>query len=171
MKFYVDPITAMTWGVTLLGALIIANSIRRAGQQHGVTHLLKEQSEAYQVFVSLWGALLYNGLSVERRNHLKTEEELKALDGLLALCASPGVVRAHTVLRDLERKYGGQDQRVCLQFAAALLEIRKDLGLDPRSLGTKELAKLLFTDSAGVQLASPAGSQIDSQPRVSLAPN
>jgi hypothetical protein len=171
MKFYVDPITAMAWGVTLVAALIIANSIRRAGQQQAGAHLLKGKSEAYQVFVSLWIALLHNGLSAERHNHSKTEEELKALDGLLALCASPGVLRVHTVLRELERKHGGQDQRVRLQFAQALLEIRRDLGLEQRGLSPKELMQLLSSDSGGTQLASPAGSQLDSHPRVSLAPN
>src|SRR5437868_11352752 len=84
-KFYVDPITAMAWCVTLLAALIIANSIRRAGQQQAMTHLVKEKSEAYQVFVSLWTAVLHNGRGAEMRNHPKTEEELRALDGLLAL--------------------------------------------------------------------------------------
>ena len=171
VKPYVDPITAMAWCVTLLAALIIANSIRRAGQKQAMSHLVKEKSEAYQVFVSLWTVLLRNGSGTERRNHPKTEEELRALDGLLAICASPGVVRAHTVLRDLEHKYGGQDQRVCLQFAQTLLEIRKDIGSEQRGLAPKELMKLLFPESGGRQLASSAAGPLDSHPRVSLAPN
>src|ERR1044071_2306556 len=170
-RFYVDPITAMAWGVTLLAALIIANSIRRAGQQKAMIHLIKEKSEAYQVFVSLWTSLLRSGLGAERRNHPKTEEELKALDALLALCASRSVVRAHMLLRDLEHKCGVQDRRVFQQFADVLLEIRKDLGLEQPGLGSKDIMKLLFTESVGSQLPSSAAGPLDSHPRVSLAPN
>lgn len=170
-KFYVDPITAMAWAVTLLAALIIANSIRRAGQQRGSIHQLKDKSEAYQVFVSLWTALLHTGLGCERRNHPKTEEELKALDGLMVLCASRGVVRSHAALRDLERKYGGQDQRVWAQFAVTLLEIRRDLGLEPFGLKPAEVLQLVLGESGQAHSSSQPVAHQDTQPRVSLEPN
>lgn len=169
--FHVDPITALSWSVMLLTALIIANSIRRAGQQMATAQLLKGKSEAYQVFVSLWTSLLQPGLSRETRNHPKTEGELKALDGLLALSASSAVVKAHAQLREMERKCGAEDPGVHSQFTATLLEIRRDLGLESRSFGMKELAYLVFTAPEGGPTGSRAPSQLDAQPRVSLAPN
>jgi hypothetical protein len=73
-------------------------------------------------------------------------EELRALDRLLIVYSSPGVMRAHVALRTLERKVGLQHPTVKSQLIRVLIEIRQDVGSDMQGLTVEALEQFLFAD-------------------------
>jgi hypothetical protein len=170
LRSHIDPLTAIVWGVILMIVLIIARSMRSQGHTPVADHLAKQKSEAYQVFVSLWSSVFLQGPGFDDQSHSK-EEELKALDRLLILYGGPGVVKAHVALRDLVHTYGAQDQRVSIQFADTLLEIRKDLGLNSQGLSRTYLVNMLQQGTGQIQYPAQRNALTDMQPRVSLASN
>ena len=95
--------------------------------------------------------------------------ELRALERLLLLYGSPGVLKAYTALRALERERGTHNPHVRSQFATMLMEIRQDLGSETKGLTAEELLHLLFAEAAQASTPAPAPTYRDVQPRVSLA--
>jgi hypothetical protein len=167
--FRVSTSTALASIVVLFAAMIIASSIRQMSQQHKAPHLRAEKAATYQLCTDLWGHLLRHGHNVEERSPNTLSDELRALERLLLLYGSPGVLKAYAALRALERDSEAQDSRVRLQFATLLMEMRQDLGAETRGLTAEELRQLLFAETDRASTPAPASAYRDMRPRVSLA--
>jgi len=132
--------------VTLLVVIIIASSIRRVGARRQAQRLHMNQAATYQLFVDLWEILLRHGYPSDEQSAAKLSAEIKQLECWLAIYGSPAVVKAHAKLCTLERKNGAQHPEVRTQFAKAVMEIRKELRADTRSLTTAELERLFWSE-------------------------
>jgi len=174
MDFQVAAVTTSVSVVVLLAATIIARSIRWTGKQRAGHPLHAEKTAAYQLFMDLWGDFLRYGHTTEDRSPDTLPKELLALDCRLMLYGSASVVKAHAVLRALERDSGADTSQVRLQVATVLLEIRQDLGVGTERLTAEELLALL--PAAADNETAPANASAyhthsyqAPTPRVSLA--
>jgi hypothetical protein len=170
LQSQVAAVTAIASGVALLVAVIIANGIRQVSMSNKIHQLQAERVATYQHFTDLWQELLRHGRE-EGQGPCTLSEELLALDRRLILYASPEVVKAHTVLRALERDRKAHDPQVRLQAGKVVLEMRKDLGTGAQGCTAEELQQLLLADSGKVRASVEVNLYRDLQPRVSLAPN
>jgi len=168
MDFQVARITAIASVVALLASLIIARGIRQAGRQNKATPLFEEKAKTYRLLIDLWYGLLRQGRGADDRSRTQSSDELRGLERLLALYASANVIKAHIALRALERDCGAQSPDVRLQFAKALLEIRKDLGSETAGLTPEDLQQLLFADSDKVAASANTNAYQDRQLHVAL---
>jgi hypothetical protein len=155
--------------ITLLVALIIARSIRQAGKQNQTNLLPTQKVTTYQLFADLWEGLLRPERGRDDGNSSKLSEDLRALECLLSLYSSPGVIKAYMELRASMRDSGAQDLAVQVQFARVLREIRKDLGMDTHHLGVEELQELLYGEFSIVSVSASTRAYPDLKPRASLA--
>ncbi|HEX4604054.1 MAG TPA: hypothetical protein VH724_08690 [Candidatus Angelobacter sp.] len=162
LDFSVALVTATGTIALLLSAMVIAASIRRAGVQSSQVQLRADKAEAYKLFISLWEEMLRPGQTPEAVVQLS--RQMQDVNHLLVLQGSTAVVKAHAAMQFLNV----QDART--QFAAALLAVRKDMGLESRGLEAKDLVQLLLIDLDKMR-GSARTSMQDSHPRVSLAPN
>ena len=169
--FRVSTSTALASVVVLFAAMIIATSIRQASQQNKASQLRAEKAATYQLCTDLWGHLLRHGYGAEERSPNTLSDELLALERLLLLYGSPGVLKAYAALRALERERGAHNPHVKVQFATLLMEIRQDLGSETTGLTADELLHLLFAEADQASTPAPAPTYQDLQPRVSLAAN
>ncbi len=151
----------------LFTALIIANKIRDASRQQKMSLFRGERAAAYQVLIQLWQERLLQSPGLESDSN-NSSEELRALDRLLLVYGNPDVIQAHAVLRALEKKVELQAPKFRSQLIQVLIEIRKDIGSDIRSLKLDELEQLLFVDSPELNITTKANIYGDLQPRVSL---
>ena len=163
LDFPVAMVTATATVALLLSAMVIAASIRRAGEQSREAHLRADKAEAYRLFIGLWEEVLRPGQTAEAVAQMS--RQMQDVNHLLVLQGSTAVVKAHAAMQTLNV------QEARTQFAAALLAIRKDMGLESRGLEAKELVQLLLSESGNTQGAGRSNRLQDSQPRVSLAPN
>jgi hypothetical protein len=122
----------------LLAATIISRSIRRAGEQVRDVQLHDSKAEAYRKFIGLWEELLGHGKGPDAKTRLS--RQVPEVSRLLVLHGSAAVVRAHATMQELDPSEARS------QFGDALLEIRKDLGLESRGLEAEELVQLLLSD-------------------------
>lgn len=163
LDFPVAMVTATATVALLLSAMVIAASIRRAGEQSREAHLRADKAEAYRLFIGLWEEVLRPGQTAEAVAQMS--RQMQDVNHLLVLQGVTAVVKAHAAMQTLNV------QEARTQFAAALLAIRKDMGLESRGLEAKELVQLLLSESGNTQGAGRSNRLQDSQPRVSLAPN
>ncbi len=163
LDFPVAMVTATATVALLLSAMVIAASIRRAGEQSREAHLRADKAEAYRLFIGLWEEVLRPGQTAEAVAQMS--RQMQDVNHLLVLQGSTAVVKAHAAMQTLNV------QEARTQFAAALLAIRKDMGLESRGLEAKELVQLLLSESGNTHGAGRSNRLQDSQPRVSLAPN
>jgi hypothetical protein len=168
MDYQVAVVTTIASVVPLLAAKIIASSIRQASQQNTAHQLHAEKTATYQLFIDLWRDLLRHGRDSEDRSSHTWSEEVLALDCRLSLYGSSGVVKAHAVLRALERDHGAHNPRVRSQVATVLMAIRQDLGLETQGLTAEELLPLLCADSVKTSAPTNASAFQDRIPRVPL---
>jgi hypothetical protein len=162
LDFPVAMVTATATVALLLSAMVIAASIRRAGVQSREVQLRADKAEAYKLFIGLWEEMLRPGQTAETITQMS--RQMQDVNHLLVLQGSTAVVKAHAAMQTLNV------QEARTQFAAALLAIRKDMGLESRGLEAKELVQLLLSESDKTHGSRSSRLQ-DSQPRVSLAPN
>jgi predicted small integral membrane protein len=163
LDFPVAMVTATATVALLLSAMVIAASIRRAGEQSREAHLRADKAEAYRLFIGLWEEVLRPGQTAEAVAQMS--RQMQDVNHLLVLQGSTAVVKAHAAMQTLNVR------EARTQFAAALLAIRKDMGLESRGLEAKELGQLLLSESGNAHGAGRSNRLQDSQPRVSLAPN
>ena len=147
LDFQSARITAIASLVALLAANMVARAIRKAGRQNRATLPVEEKAKTYRLLVDLWQGLLRQGRGVDDRSRAQSSEELRSLERMLALYGSARVIKAHITLRALERDSGAHSPDVRLQFAKAIVEIRKDLGSETVGLTPEDLQQLLFGDS------------------------
>lgn len=169
MDVRVSAVTAIASVVVLLAAMIIASSMRQARKQNTANQLHAETTATYQLFLELWMDLLRHGRGTEDHSPHPWSAELLALDCRLMLYGSSSVVKAHAVLRALERDNGAHHPQVRLQVARVLLAIRQDLGLATQGLTAEELLSLLPADSGRTSAPANTNAYRDLTPRVSLA--
>jgi len=163
LDFPVAMVTATATVALLLSAMVISASIRRAGAQSREAQLRADKAEAYKLFIGLWEEVLRPGQTAEAVAQMS--RQMQDVNHLLVLQGVTAVVKAHAAMQTLNV----QDART--QFAAALLAIRKDMGLESRGLEAKELVQLLLSESDKAHGSARSSRLQDSQPRVSLAPN
>lgn len=163
LDFTVAMVTATATVALLLGAIIIAGSVRRAGAKSREMQLRADKAEAYKLFVGLWEEMLRPGHTAEVV--LQLARQMQDVNQLLLLHGCPAVVKAHARMRTQNPADANA------QLADALLAIRKDLGVESRGLEGKELLQLLQSDPDKANGSSRPGMRQDTQPRVSLAPN
>lgn len=144
MDFQVAIVAAIASIVILLATLVIARSIRRSSGQHWVNQLHAQKTVTYQFFIDLWQDLIRLGPGSGGEVPDVLSEELLMLDRQLILYGSPGVIKAHTVLRGLDRAEGMRNPDLILKLAEALIEIRKDLGSNNFGFSGKELEQLVL---------------------------
>src|SRR5262249_55914557 len=135
LDFTVAMVTATATVALLLGAVIIAGSVRRAAARGRETQLRADKAEAYKLFIGLWEEMLRPGQSAEAVVQLM--RQMQDVNHLLLLHGCPAVVKAHATMRTQSAA------QASAQFANALLAIRKDLGVESRGLEGKELLQLL----------------------------
>jgi hypothetical protein len=138
----------------LLAARIIAGGIRSAGAQR----LHESKAEAYGKFIGLWEELLGAGHSGDAR----LARQMQNVNRLLLLHGKASVVKAHAAMQGMDQT----DARA--QFGDALLEIRKDLGLDSFGLPPEELVQLLLGDGDDGRGLGDTDTHRERGPRVSL---
>jgi hypothetical protein len=163
LDFQVAMVTAIVTAAVLLAATIIAGSIRRAAAQSKEIQLRSGKAEAYKPFIGYWEEMLRPGQTADGAAQLS--RQVQGLNHLLLLHGCTSVVKAHAAMQSLNLP------EARAQFAAALLEIRKDLGLESRGLTAQDLLQLLSSESESTRASSRLGVHQDTQPRVSLAPN
>jgi hypothetical protein len=163
LDFSVAMVTATATVVVLLATTIIVGSIRRAGERSIEGQLRADKAEAYKLFIGLWEETLRPGQTAEAM--LQLPRQMQDANHLLLLHGCTTVVKAHAAMQALDL------QGACIQFADALLAIRKDLGLDSRGLEAREMLQLLLRESNKTPSSPRSGMHQDTQPRVSLAPN
>src|SRR5262245_6349069 len=129
LDFTVAMVTATATAALLLGAIIIAGSVRRAGAKGREAQLRADKAEAYKLFVGLWEETLRPGQTAEVV--LQLARQMQDVNHLLLLHGCPAVVKAHATMRTQNAADAGA------QFANALLAIRKDLGVESRGLEGK----------------------------------
>jgi len=171
LDFQVAVVTTIASIVAFLASLVIARSIRWASQQNRANQLSPQKSETYKLFIDVWEDPYRQGRGSAERSPSKWSEELRALNHLVILYGSPGLVKAHTALRALERERGGQNSHAKALFAVALMEMRKDLGLETQGLTVEELQQLLLVEPDKAGASANVHAYQDLQPRVSLASN
>jgi hypothetical protein len=162
LDFTVAMVTATTTVALLLGAVIIAGSVRRTGAKGREAQLRADKAEAYKLFISVWEEMLRPGQSAE--GIVQLTRQMQDLNQLLLLHGCPAVLKAHAAMRSQNAAEAGA------QLANALLAIRKDLGVESRGLEGKELLQLL-SEPDKANGSSRLSVRQDTQPRVSLAPN
>lgn len=158
----------------LVAAWLVVGTVSRARQRRAAERLHAERAATYQFFADVWAAVVAGAgenLDAERR----------ALDRLMALYAGAGALKAHVALRTLERERGVADPAVRIQLARALLEMRRDLGLETRGLAAEELGMLFDSDQRPEPVATIGAPSVpaipqpptvnDLRPRVSLTPD
>jgi len=163
LDFQVALVTAMVTVALLLAATIIAGGIRRAAAQSKEIQLRSSKAEAYKLFIGYWEEMLRPGQTADGAAQLA--RQIKGLNHLLLLHGCWAVVKAHAAMESLNVT------EARAQFAATLLDIRKDLGLESRRIEAKHLLQLLSRESESTSSPSRLGMYQDTQPRVSLAPN
>jgi hypothetical protein len=163
LDFPVAMVTATATVALLLSAMVIAASIRRAGAQSREAQLRADKAEAYKLFIGLWEEVLRPGQTAEAVAQMS--RQMQDVNHLLVLQGATTVVKAHAAMQTLNV------QEARTQFAAALLAIRKDMGMESRGMEAKELVQLLLSESGNTHGAGRSNRLQDSQPRVSLAPN
>jgi hypothetical protein len=163
LDFPVAMVTATAMLTLLLAAMVIAASIRRAGAQSREAHLRADKAEAYKLFISLWEEMLRPGQTEEAVGRMS--RQMQDVNHLLLLHGCTAVLKIHAAMQSLNLP------EARIQFAEALLAIRKDLGLESRGLDAKDLVQLLLNDPDKPHSSSRLGTHTDTQPRVSLAPN
>jgi hypothetical protein len=147
LDFQVAVLVAIASIVTLLASLIIARSIRRSSGQHWTNQLHAQKTVTYQFLIDLWQDLTRQGTDSAGQIPDTLSSELQVLDRQLILYGSPGVIKAHTVLRGLGRAEGMRNPDLRLKFAQVLIEIRKDLGSHNLGFSIKELEELLIVEA------------------------
>lgn len=163
LDFTVAMVTATVVVAVLLATVIIAGSIRRAAWQNRETQRRADKAEAYKLFISVWEGLLRPGQTSEVLANLSLQ--MQDANHLLVLHGCAAVVKAHAAMPSLSLA------EAHAKFAGALLEIRKDLGMESRGLEATELGKLVLGESSIAQSSSRSVVREDTQPRVSLVSN
>jgi len=137
-------ITAISWGIALIAAWMIAQAIRAAGQLGKAAALREERAATYQLLLDYWENVLRQDRTRLDQPPAEVAEKLKVLERLLALYGGAAVLKAHTSLRTVAHDKGALHPDTRVRFGEALVAVRKDLGSDtPRHIAV-ELERLLL---------------------------
>ncbi len=169
IDFQVAVVTAVASVVALMAAWIIASSLSEASRQIKGQSAHAEKTTTYQQLIAAWKEeLQHEGGQGLKSSDLRSDN-LEALECLLVLHGSPGVVDAYGALRALATSLSPQRSELVSQFTAVLLEMRKDLGLSVQNLKAADLLQLLFNHETAAPEFGATQQPQDLHPRVSLA--
>ena len=154
----------------LVAAVVLARAARQGQLRRAAEALRPERTATYQLFTDLWANAIERGGPPAGPESDEQAAERRALDRLLALYASPQVLKAHTALRALERERGAGDPALRPELGRALLAIRRDLGLETAGLSAEDLQRLIEVAPRLPPGQAPAALR-DIRPRVSLGPD
>lgn len=171
ISFQEIPLTNIISFVTLLAVSIIAIRVRRISKQTSANHLSVEKGVTYQFLIELWKGKINEEPMAGEQSATAINSELEALDHMLALYGSSGVIKAHIMLRSMEQINGAKSREVKSQFAKTIIEIRKDLGSEARELVAEDLTQLLFDNSQKPDTSVRMNAYDNLKPRVSLVSN
>ena len=159
-------VTAAGSGTLLLAALVISLSIRRASRRAAAARAMVERTATYHVFVELWEQILRGpaGTPIDP----DAAAEMRALDRLVLMYGSAGIVRAQARLRQSTRIGASRPGTSRAQFIQALMHIRRELGSDSGALELADLAEFFRGDVRAADIAPALNAPAD-QPRVVLA--
>ena len=132
----VARVTAIGSAVALLASMLIASGIRDAATKSKASQIRDQKAATYQLFVDSWNDVIRRGGTAQ--------ENMRALDRLLALYGGAAVVRSHTRLRAIAQDRGTQHPDVRMQLGEALEQIRKDLGSHGGGISAQELQQLIL---------------------------
>jgi len=161
LDFQVAMVAVIGAVALLLAAMIIAGSIRRAGARGRRVQLHGVKADAYRMFIGLWEEVLQSGQGPEGVAELS--RQMQEVNLLLVLHGSTMVVKAHTAMQTL-----GPTEALA-EFGNALIEIRKDLGLESVGLPPEELVRLLWTEPDNARGSLGSGARQERHPHVSIA--
>jgi len=150
-----DPQTArlvsMGAAAALLMLVVVASVLRRISARTRARWLVAEKGATYRLFTDFWECILRGAVPAELARDRRT------LTLMLSLYGSPSMVRAHLELEALERQGRAQSLQGRVRFAAALTEVRKDLGAD--AVAAHDLSELFTPGRTGQETAAaPADS-------------
>ena len=145
----------------LLATIIAACIVRQSGRARKAGALHAEKVATYQFYTDLWVPLLRLEHAPADRGSYPWPAERQALDRLMSLYGSPGVVKAYAAFRASAGESVANAPPARSQFAKALLEMRKDLGSETWGLTAEELRQLFFASPDQGAAHAEAGRQQD----------
>lgn len=153
----VARVTAIGSLVVLAAAAIVAAALRRSGCDRLAVPLREEKAATYRLFIDCWQQRLSGATTPA------IEENLDALDRLLALCGSASVIGSHVALRRLMQRQGLNQVAWLPVLSGALLQIRKELNADAMTAGDFETLlappmDVAATDAAALALGPTAAA-------------
>ncbi|MDT7604487.1 MAG: hypothetical protein QOF61_2484 [Acidobacteriota bacterium] len=147
----------------LLAAIIAASSIHQSGRARKAGTLHAEKIATYQFYTDLWVPLLRLERAPADRGPYPWPAERQALDRLISLYGSPGVVKAYAAFCAAAGESVANTLPARSQFVKALLEMRKDLGSETWGLTAEELLQLFFANPEQGAAHVEASRQQDGQ--------
>ena len=135
-------VTAIFSLSVLASAAVVASAIRAASRNHRSSQLFEQKAATYQLLID---CVTEQGLDSTE----VVEEKRRALDRLLALYGSAGVIKAYANLQAAashDNAEGG--------WEAVVAQIRKDLGAEMHGLEIADLGNLIAGRVAGQAMAA-----------------
>jgi hypothetical protein len=152
----VASITAIACIAALIASWVVSRGLGAATRQSRAMALRAEKTATYQLFVDFWESFLRRGRAPSDQLPIDLAGKLRVLERHLALYGAAPVIRAHTALRDLERRKGVKHPDLRERLGEALVAIRRDLGAETRLNAALELERLLVP---AVESPSPAAME------------
>lgn len=132
----VARVTAIGSLAVLGAAAIVASAVRKAAGKNRAAQVQEQRNGTYQFFAECW------------QDPATPPHKLQALERLLALYGGAAVIRAHAELRALARGKGARHPDVATRVGKALLEVRRDLGVQEGGVTAAELQRLVLAPQA-----------------------
>jgi hypothetical protein len=146
-------LTLLACATALVAAAMVSRGLTRASRwAHSSAHRA-ERVATYHVFLELWEDAFRSAASDAQRSHTQ-EDEMKALDRLVLLYGSAGVVHAQAQLR-ASMRIGGAGACSRAQFITALTDIRRELGSEIVGVQAGDVAAITSDVSANDEAAAP----------------
>jgi hypothetical protein len=173
----VATVTTVAALVVLLSAAAIARAIKRAKQAETVHPMGGERGALYDRMLKVWAVLIADDGSMADETVKRLNAELAAVESVLALIASPEVIRAYLTLRDARKAGLQQNGELRAPLGRLMVAMRRDLVVNAPDLDEGELLSVLL--SAADLPANPVDQEVDSRfilspknlrPRISLEP-
>lgn len=124
-------VTAIFSLSVLAGAVVVASAIRAASRHHRSSQLFEQKAATYQLLID---CVTDRGLETAEA---ATEKRL-ALDRLLALYGSAGVIKAYANMQS-----AAANDRAEGRWDAVVAQVRKDLGAEMQGLAIDDLRSLI----------------------------
>jgi len=156
-------VTTIGSAALLTAAAVVARSIARASRGAPVARAIVERTATYHVFVELWEQILRH--PAEAPAGPEAAEEMLALDRLVMMYGSAGIVRAQAQLRASTRVGAAPTAASRAHFINALLRIRRELGSEAGA----DLDEFILATAQSPEHPADLRAPTESGPRVVIA--